>query len=143
LQKLPNVAISRNIDAVYGEGVIWFRAIQKWMHRFEEGNDSLEDELRPCCLRLIKYFDAIRTLLDENLYLSQKWIASILDIHQTIVKYVLREYLLLRKVNFKWIPHLLDDNQKSEWVRLSIELLPFLESKSERQLANVYIGDET
>jgi hypothetical protein len=27
LQKLPNVAISRNIDAVYGESVIWLTTI--------------------------------------------------------------------------------------------------------------------
>jgi hypothetical protein len=58
------------------------------------------------------------------------------------VKYVLRKDLLLRKANFKWISHLLDDNQKSERIRFSTEFLQFLKSKSKYQLANVYTGDE-
>jgi hypothetical protein len=132
LQKLPNVAISRNIDAVYGECFIWLRIIQKWTYHFEEGDDSLEDELRPARPRSTKYCDAIRTLLDENTYPSQKRIASILSIYQTIVKHVLHEDLLFWKVNFKWISHLLHDDRKSDKVRFSIELLRFLESKSER-----------
>jgi hypothetical protein len=140
LQKLPNVAIFRKTSTVYGEGVIGLKAIQKLTHRFEEDDDSLEDEPRPGRPRSTKYCDAIHTLLDENAYLSQKQIASVLSIHQTIVKYVLLEDLLLRQVNFKWIPHLLNDDQKPERVRPSTEFLQFLESKSERQLANIYRG---
>jgi hypothetical protein len=82
-------------------------------------------------------------LWNENSYLSGKRIASILSIYQTTVKYVLREDLLLRKVNFKWIPHLRDQNRKSKSVRFSTELLRLRGSKSECQLANVYTGDET
>jgi transposase len=69
LRKLLNVAIARNIDAVYGEGVIGLRAIQKWTHRFEQGDDSLEDELRSGRPRSTKYCDAIHTLLNQNPYL--------------------------------------------------------------------------
>jgi hypothetical protein len=61
-QKLPNVEISCKVDTVSGEGVIWFRAIPKWMHYFKEGDDSLEDEFRPGGPRSTKYCDAIRTL---------------------------------------------------------------------------------
>jgi hypothetical protein len=68
-QKFPKVAISRDIDAIYGERFIWLRAIQKWRHCFEEGDDSLEDELRPDRPRSTEYCDVIRTLLDEDMYL--------------------------------------------------------------------------
>jgi hypothetical protein len=88
LQKLLNVAISCNIDTVYGEGIIGLRVIQKLTHCFEEGDDSLEDELRCNRLRSTKYCDAIRTLFKEKPYLSQKRISNILTIHRTIVKYV-------------------------------------------------------
>jgi hypothetical protein len=80
--------------------------------------------------------------LSKNSYLSQRRITSILSIHQSTVKHILREDLSLWKVKFKWIPHLLDDHQKSERVQLSTELLEFLESKLKRQLVNVYTGDE-
>jgi hypothetical protein len=54
----------------------------KWKHYFEEGDQSREEELRGNRPRPTKYRDAIRTLLDENSYLSEKQIASILNIHQ-------------------------------------------------------------
>jgi hypothetical protein len=67
-QKLSNVAISRSINAGYGECFIGLRAIQKWAHHFEEGDDSIEDELRPARPRSAKYCAALRTLLHQNRY---------------------------------------------------------------------------
>jgi hypothetical protein len=62
LRKLPNVAISRNIDAIYLKGVGLLMVIQKWTHCFEESDDSLEDELRPRRPRSTTYCDVICTL---------------------------------------------------------------------------------
>jgi hypothetical protein len=59
------------------------------------------------------------------------------------VEPVLRGNFLLQKVDFKWICHLLDDDQKLERVRVSSELLRSFESKSECSPANVYLRDKT
>jgi hypothetical protein len=67
----------------------------------------------------------------------------VLNIHQGPVKHILRERLLLQEVNFKWIRHLLGDNQKLKMSRLSAEVLEFFESKSRPLLANGYIGCPT
>jgi hypothetical protein len=69
-----------------------------------------------------------------------KRIVFIQNIHQGTVKRILHEELSLRKVNFKWIPHLLDNDQELERFQLSTELLEFLESKSGLQLENIYKG---
>jgi hypothetical protein len=143
LKNLPNLEISHKIDSIYGSGVIGFMVIQKWMHRFEEGEHSFEDEPRHSCSRSTKHVDAIRALLADNPYLLRKRIACILIIHQSTIKCVLREDFLFRKVDFKWIPHLLDNDIKLERFRLSTEFLELLKSKSERPLANVYTEDET
>jgi hypothetical protein len=119
-----------------------FKAIQKWIYHFEEGEHSLEDEPRSDYARSTEYVNAIRALLANNICLSNKRIACILGIHQNIVKRVLPEDLSIRKVNFKWIPHLFDDDEKLKRVRLSTELPEFLESKSEYSLANIYTGNE-
>jgi hypothetical protein len=66
LQKLPNGAISRSVDAFYGAGVIGLNAIQKLTYRFRQGGDNLEDEPRLGHPRSTKYCDAIHTLLDES-----------------------------------------------------------------------------
>jgi hypothetical protein len=113
------------------------------MHHFEEGENSLEDESRVSHHRSIEYADAIRALLTDYLYFSQKRMACILNIHRSTVKLVLHEGLSLRKFNFKWIPHMLDDNQELKRFRFSMEFLKFLEfleSKSKRPLANIYRG---
>jgi histone-lysine N-methyltransferase SETMAR len=70
-------------------------------------------------------------------------IATILSISSTTMTKILLEDLSLRKVNFKWIPHRLSDDQKQERVRLSTELLLFLEARGRRKMTNVFTGDET
>jgi hypothetical protein len=84
------------------------------MHRFAEDSHSLESRPRTDRPRSTEHVDAICALLTNDPYLSQKRIAFILNIHQGIVKHILHEELSFRKVNFKWIPHLLDDDQKLE-----------------------------
>jgi hypothetical protein len=146
LKNLPNSEISHKIESIYWAGVIGLRDIQKWTHRFEDGELSLEDEPRINRLRSTEHIDAIHALLADDPHLSQKRIACILSIHQNTVKCVLcenREDLWFQKVNFKWILHLLDDNQKLERIRLSTEFLEFVESKSERPLVNIYTGCKT
>jgi hypothetical protein len=130
LKDFPNIKISHEIDSIDGEIVIILKAIRNWMHYFAEESYSLKDTPRTDRPRSTKYVDATRALLTDDLYLSQKWIAFILNIHQSIVKYILHKELSLRKVNFKWIPHLLDGDQELERTRLSTELLEFFESKS-------------
>jgi hypothetical protein len=55
--------------------------------------------------------DAIRALLADDLYLPQKQIAFILNIHQGIVKHILCEKLSLRKIDCKWMFYPLEDDQ--------------------------------
>jgi hypothetical protein len=80
------------------------------VHRFEEGKYSLEDEPKSGRSRSTEHVDAICALLANDLYLSQNQIACILNIHQCTVKYILRKDLSLRKVDFKCIPHRLNDD---------------------------------
>jgi hypothetical protein len=81
LKELPNAVIPRQIDYVYGEGVIRLRAIQTWTHRFTDGDHSLEDGPRTGRPRSTEHVSAIRALLVDDLYLSQKEIAFILNIN--------------------------------------------------------------
>jgi hypothetical protein len=134
LKYLPNTEIFREIDSVYGEGVINHRSVQNWTHRFADGDSNLKNNPMSDRPRSTENVAKIRELLADDPYLLQKRIALILNIHQATVKHILREDLSFRKIKFKRIPHHLDDNQKRERVRLSRKLLEFLESKSEPSL---------
>jgi hypothetical protein len=100
LKDVRNAEISRETEAVDGEGVTWRRAIQKWTRRFEDGDHSLEDAPMTRRPRSTEHVKAIRVLLADDLYLSEKRLFFIANIHQGTVKHILREGLSLREVNF-------------------------------------------
>jgi hypothetical protein len=77
LKNLPNAEIFREIDSIYGEGVIGPRAIQKLTHRFEDGDHSLDDGPRTDRHRSTEHVNAIRVLLVDDPYLSQKRLLSL------------------------------------------------------------------
>jgi hypothetical protein len=70
LKDLPNVEISRQIDSIYREAVIGFRATQNLTHRFAEGDHCLEDEHKASPPGLTEYMNAIPALLADDPYLS-------------------------------------------------------------------------
>jgi histone-lysine N-methyltransferase SETMAR len=111
--------------------------------RFAAGDETLEDLPRSRRPRSGSNIALITQLLTDDPYLSQKMIATILSISSTTVKKIFLEDLSLRKVNFKWIPHRLSDDQKQERVRLHTELLQFSEARGTRKMTKVFTGDET
>jgi histone-lysine N-methyltransferase SETMAR len=143
LKNAPNQAILSELEHVYGTGVITLRAIEKWTAAFEGGRTELADLPRSGRPRDLGKIDAVRALIEGEGYLSQKKIAQILSMHHETVKSILREDLNMRKVNFKWLPHMLNASQKASRVEVSRELLDFLESRPDRSLCKVYTGDET
>jgi hypothetical protein len=107
------------------------------MHHFVEGDHSLEDGPWPVFLAQPNMW-ALFVRYWLMIHAFHKRIAFILNIHQGTVKHILHEELSLRKVNFKWILHYLDDDQKLEIFRLSAEFLEFLKPKSGPKLENIY-----
>jgi hypothetical protein len=67
-----NQAIAARIHARCGEDSISLRSIQYWTHCFANGDDRLEDAPRPGRPRSTENFDAIRQLLEDNPFISQK-----------------------------------------------------------------------
>jgi hypothetical protein len=70
-------------------------------------------------------------------------ITQMRGIHHQLAKRNLGDDLNMYKVNFKWVPHALDNSQKAVRVQVSRDLLDFLESRPDQILSNVYTGDET
>jgi hypothetical protein len=106
LKKLLNAKISREIHLASGAEVIGLWAIQKSKERFEESEQSFEDEGRSRGHRSTDHLNTIRALLADDPHLSQKRIACIVSIHQNTIKYVLRKNLSLEsqfQVNASYI----------------------------------------
>ena len=56
---------------------------------------------------------------------------------------ILRERLGLRKICARWVPHLLTDEQKQNWVRLASQFIEKYDKCDPRRLEEIVTGDET
>jgi hypothetical protein len=131
------------LEDVYGGDVITLRAVQKWTAAFDAGRTQLDDLPRSGRRRDIVTVDAVRALIEEQGYRSQKSIAQMLGIYHETLKWILYDDLQRRRVNFKWVPHAFDAFQKAARVEISRELLAFRESRTDRHLCSGHTGDET
>jgi hypothetical protein len=52
-------------------------------------------------------------------------------------------HFALKKFNLRWVPHTLDNNQKSKWVVLSSELLKVITSERRNKFDHIIIVDES
>ncbi len=76
---LTATQIHEELTTAYGQGVIAYRTVAHWVHRFSSRRDSLEDDPR---------------------------IATILDISHGSVDTILKQHLGLRKVSSRWVPQI-------------------------------------
>jgi histone-lysine N-methyltransferase SETMAR len=123
--------------------VIALRAVEKWTVAFdgERARRVVLPRLgRP---RDTGKVDVVSALIEGEGCRFQKKIAPMLGVHHETIEGILRDDLNICKVNFNWMPHTLDSSQKASWVQVSRQLLDFLESRADRNLSNVYTGDET
>ena len=56
---------------------------------------------------------------------------------------ILRERLGLRKICARWVPHLLNDEQKQSWVRLASQVIEKYDKCDPHRLEEIVTGDET
>jgi hypothetical protein len=143
LKRTRNQAIPSELEELYGKDMIWLRAVEKRTPAFTGGCTEFADLPRSGKPHDTGKVGAVRALIEGEGYVSQKKIAQILGVHQETVERNLRDDLNMRKVNFKWVPHALDNSQKGARVHVSRKLLDFLESGADRSLSNIYTGDET
>jgi hypothetical protein len=117
--------------------------VQRWTHDFADGKAELDSAPRPGRLTNPENTTRARELIEYELYISQKTIASRFGIHHEPVKRILKHELGLVKVSFKWISHLLADFQKQQRIDIASEFLQFFEASSPQKLCRVFTGDES
>lgn len=143
LQKFNNKDIHERLMEAYNREALDLRTVQRWTKAFAEGKDNLDDDPRSGRPPIFGLSEKIQELLDRNEFLSQKQIARELGVDAKTVHKCLIEDLDYCKVNFKWIPHMLNNEQKAQRCQIANELLSQLESLGPLAWRNVITGDET
>ena len=102
------------------------RTVVWWVKDFKAGKFSVEDDTRPGRPKTSvtkANIAAVKIVVEQDAQLSVKDIASCTYISEGSVQTILKKRLDLRKVCARWVSHLLTEEQKSQRLKCSRELL--------------------
>ena len=70
-------------------------------------------------------------------------IARKVGISLSMVHLILKKHLKVRKISDRWVPHLLTDEQKRQWVKVAKKLHQMSPKYDKKPFVNFVTGDET
>ena len=107
--------IFNELYGIYGPQTISMRTVFRWVKAFKAGKFSVEDDTRPGRPKTSvtkANIAAVKIVVEQDVQLSVKDIASSTGISEGSVQTILKKCLDLRKVCACWVPHLLAEEQK-------------------------------
>ena len=131
---------------VYGNGALKYATVFKWVRRFNDGRESIENDPRvgrPVSVLTEKNFATVKTLIEEDACYTMQEIEELSDIHLSSVLKILRERLVLCKICARWVPHWLTDKQKQSQVRLASQVIEKYDKCDPCHLEEIVTGEET
>ena len=115
--------------------------VYKYYQRFKFGNYSVEDDVR-CGRPLMEDItEKIQLEIKKDPYFSSRSVAAILKVDHKTVSKILKAELNMVKVNVKWVPKILTDEQKIMRVEACKVMLRAIDAME--NLDNLYTQDET
>ena len=142
----PPTEIHADLQKVYQNGALKYATVCKWVHRFNDGRESIENDRRvgrPVSVLTEKNVATVKKLIEEDARYTVQEIEELSGIHSSSVLKILHERLGLRKICARWVPHLLTDEQKQSRVRLASQVIEKYDKCDPRHLEEIVTGDET
>ena len=144
--RFPPTEIHAELQKVYGNSALKYATVCKWVHGFNDGRESIENDPlvgRPVSVLTEKNVATVKTLIEEDERYTVKKIEELSGIHSSSVLKILCKRLGLRKICTRWVPHLLTDEQKQSRVRLASQVIEKYDKCDPRLLEEIVTGDET
>ena len=138
--------IHADLQNVWGNGALKYATVCKWVCRFNDGQQSIENDPRvgrPVSVLTEKNVATVKTLIEEDAHYTVQEIEELSGIHSSSVLKVLCERLVLRKICMGWVPRLLIDKQKQSRVRLALQVIEKYDKCDPRCLEEIVTSDET
>ena len=108
----PPTEFHADLQKVYGNGALKYATVCKWVRRFNDGQESIENDPqvgRPVSILTEKNVASVKTLIEEDANYTVQEIEELSGIHSSSVFKILRERLGLHKICTRWVSHLLTD----------------------------------
>ena len=138
-----------DLQKVYGNGALKYATVCKWVLCFNDGRESIENDPRvdrPVSVLTEKNVATVKKLIEEDARYTVQETEKLSGIHSSSVLKILHERLGLSKICVRWVPHLLTDEQKQNWVRLASQVTEKYDKcdpSLPRRLEEMVTGDET
>lgn len=144
LNKMPH-EIHMELISSLGVGAPSKRTVARWVERFKNGNESVEDFHRigrPITETNSSNIERVRLLIEENSRISIHYIEAETGLSYGTIERIIHDHLYLRKLSSRWIPHELSEAQKKKRVEICKKNLDYIESQRWR-LCDIVTGDES
>lgn len=138
--------IESRLREQHGESAPSYRTILRWIHRFEEGKEGLQDEPRsgrPSTATNARTIVQIEKLLMEDRRVTVAEVAEACGISFGSAHTVLTQHLGMSKVCARWVPKLLTPDMQRTRVRNCQQLLALAEQNQDEFLDSIVTGDES
>ena len=99
--RFPPTKIHADLQKVYGNGALKYATVCKWVHCFNDGWESTENDPlvgRPVSVLTEKNIATVKTLIEEDACYTVQELEELSGIHSSSVLKILREQLRLRKI---------------------------------------------
>ena len=120
--------------------------VYKWIERFRDGREAVEDDEvrgRPTASKSNEKIDFVRNLVKEDGRLTVYQIAETVGISVGSAYSILHDDLCLRKLSAQCVPKALRPNQFNLRSELSTAILLKIEADEDRFFDQIITGDET
>ncbi|MCG8044068.1 MAG: hypothetical protein JAY66_00005 [Candidatus Thiodiazotropha taylori] len=138
--------IKEDLQKVYGEAAFSKSCIHKWWHRFSDGRTSTKDDARSG--RIVKYTTeencaAIEQYVMEDRRVTVRNVAEDFNLSYGTAQEILTEKLELSRVCARWVPRLLQPDQKRVRKQICRDILNRYAEEGDGFLNKIITCDET
>ena len=98
---------------------------------------------RPCTTVTDEIIDAVRLMIDNDPHVTYQQIEFSLKINSPAIYSILCDYLKLRKIRSRWVPHSLTNDQKRLRIQFCRESSKRFKQERSRRVFDIITGDES
>jgi hypothetical protein len=131
------------LESLYCADSLKYSTVSKWRLLFQEGSDDLFDSVRSGRPSRSQLAAPIQSLLQQFPFISCRVLCRKLKIGKAICLRVLHDDLHLEKFNLRYVPHLLEADQKRWRTELPRALLQILEQDQQYEFKHMLTGDKS
>lgn len=135
----------QKVQNAYGDDCLSRTQVHEWFGQFKSGRETLDDDERsgrPRTGLSEENIEKVREFIKNNKKSSVKVIEMELGIPQTTAYRILTEVLGLKKVNSRFVPHKLTEDQKVDRIEHCKDIVKSAR-KDRNFLKTIVTGDET